>query len=136
MDDLRASFRSSQRLKKHIEFLYSVGSIYLKMNDNLLFHGCVPLTADGQMEEMNFFGQFHRGKSYFDCCERVARQAYLGGLERIDFTEIDGLDNLHAAEGILKEAMDHAARSLVEPAGFRYSSFARSAVPSRPAALL
>lgn len=35
---------------------------------------------------------------------------YLGGLERIDFTEIDGLDNLHAAEGILKEAMDHAAR--------------------------
>ena len=86
MDDLRASFRSSQRLKKHIEFLYSVGSIYLKMNDNLLFHGCVPLTADGQMEEMNFFGQFHRGKSYFDCCERVARQAYLGGLERhLDF---------------------------------------------------
>ena len=56
------------------------------MNDNLLFHGCVPLTADGQMEEMNFFGQFHRGKSYFDCCERVARQAYLGGLERhLDF---------------------------------------------------
>lgn len=35
---------------------------------------------------------------------------YLCGTERIDFTEIDGLDNLHAAEGILKEAMDHAAR--------------------------
>ena len=34
---------------------------------------------------------------------------YLGGLEAIDFTEIEGLDNLHAADGILKEAMDHAA---------------------------
>ena len=35
---------------------------------------------------------------------------YLCGAESVDFTEIDGLDNLHAAEGILKEAMDHAAR--------------------------
>ena len=34
---------------------------------------------------------------------------YLRGMERIDFTEIDGLDNLHAPEGILKEAMDRAA---------------------------
>ncbi|MBQ7535596.1 MAG: fructose-1,6-bisphosphatase [Stomatobaculum sp.] len=86
MEDLKTAFRSSVRLNKHIEFLYSVGSIYLKMNDNLLFHGCVPLTPEGEMEEMNFFGQFHRGKSYFDCCDRVARQAYLGGLERhLDF---------------------------------------------------
>lgn len=86
MDDLRRSFVHSSRLKTHIEFLYSVGSIYLKRNDNLLFHGCVPLTEDGQMEEMNFFGQFHRGKSYFECCERVARQAFTGRLQRhLDF---------------------------------------------------
>lgn len=35
---------------------------------------------------------------------------YLGDFYRADFTEIDGLDNLHAADGILKDAMDHAAR--------------------------
>jgi arginine/lysine/ornithine decarboxylase len=35
---------------------------------------------------------------------------YLGDLYRIDFTEIDGLDNLHAASGILRDAMDHAAK--------------------------
>ena len=52
------------------------------MNDNLLFHGCVPLTENGEMVEMNFFGQFHRGRSYFDCCERVARQAFLGRKQR------------------------------------------------------
>ena len=34
---------------------------------------------------------------------------YLRGMERIDFTEIEGLDNLHAPGGILKEAMDRAA---------------------------
>ncbi|MGP1348540.1 MAG: fructose-1,6-bisphosphatase [Stomatobaculum sp.] len=86
MADFRTSFRGSARLRRHIEFLYSVGSIYLKMNDNLLFHGCVPLNKEGEMDEMNFFGQFHRGKAYFDCCERVARQAYHTGEQRhLDF---------------------------------------------------
>ena len=86
MENLRTSFRSSERMKKHIEFLYSVGSIYLEMNDNLLFHGCVPLTEDGQMEEMNFFGKFHRGKDYFESCERAARLAYLSRSEQhLDF---------------------------------------------------
>ncbi len=86
MADFRTSFRGSARLRRHIEFLYSVGSIYLKMNDNLLFHGCVPLNEEGEMDEMNFFGQFHRGKAYFDCCERVARQAYHTGEQRhLDF---------------------------------------------------
>ena len=34
----------------------------------------------------------------------------LGSAARIDFTEIDGLDNLHAPEGILREAMERAAK--------------------------
>ena len=76
MDDLKRSFCQSPQLRRHIEFLYAVGSVYLKMNDNLLFHGCVPLTEDGQMEEVNFFGQFMRGKSYFEFCEKAARLAF------------------------------------------------------------
>lgn len=35
---------------------------------------------------------------------------YIRELAPLDFTEIDGLDNLHAPEGILKEAQDHAAQ--------------------------
>ena len=35
--------------------------------------------------------------------------AYLLGAERIDVTEIDGTDNLHDANGVLKDAMDFAA---------------------------
>lgn len=86
VNDFHTAFMSSPRLKRHIEFLYSVGSIYLKMNDNLLFHGCVPLNEEGQMDEMNFFGQYYRGKAYFDCCERVARQAYHTGEQKhLDF---------------------------------------------------
>lgn len=86
MDDLKRSFCQSPQLRRHIEFLYAVGSVYLKMNDNLLFHGCVPLTEDGQMEEVNFFGQFLRGKSYFEFCEKAARLAYNTGEARyVDF---------------------------------------------------
>lgn len=86
MDDLKRSFGQSPQLRRHIEFLYAVGSVYLKMNDNLLFHGCVPLTEDGQMEEVNFFGQFLRGKSYFEFCEKAARLAYNTGEARyVDF---------------------------------------------------
>ncbi|MBP3293128.1 MAG: aminotransferase class V-fold PLP-dependent enzyme [Clostridia bacterium] len=33
---------------------------------------------------------------------------YLGGTAAIDFTEIDGLDNLHSPEGILRDTMDLA----------------------------
>ena len=86
MDDLKRSFCQSPQLRRYIEFLYAVGSVYLKMNDNLLFHGCVPLTEDGQMEEVNFFGQFLRGKSYFEFCEKAARLAYNTGEARyVDF---------------------------------------------------
>ena len=86
MDDLKRSFCESPQLRRHIEFLYAVGSVYLKMNDNLLFHGCVPLTEDGQMEEVNLFGQFLRGKSYFEFCEKAARLAFNTGEARyVDF---------------------------------------------------
>ena len=86
MDDLKRSFCQSPQLRRHIEFLYAVGGVYLKMNDNLLFHGCVPLTEEGQMAEVNFFGQFMRGKSYFEFCEKAARLAYNTGEARyVDF---------------------------------------------------
>ena len=35
---------------------------------------------------------------------------YIRTLAPIDYTEIEGLDNLHAPEGILRDAQDHAAR--------------------------
>lgn len=35
---------------------------------------------------------------------------YLHGLQEIDFTEIDGTDNLHNPQGVLKDAMDLSAR--------------------------
>ena len=38
------SFRQSERLQQHVEFLYAKGSVYHIENGNLLYHGVVPMT--------------------------------------------------------------------------------------------
>ena len=53
MDQLIQSFRHSERLQKHIRFLYSVGSMYKVTNGNLLFHGCCPWTTMGPSNPLN-----------------------------------------------------------------------------------
>ena len=40
---LHRNFVSSQRLQKHIRFLYEKGSMYNVYNGNLIYHGCVPV---------------------------------------------------------------------------------------------
>ena len=41
------SFRQSERLQQHVEFLYAKGSVYHIENGNLLYHGVVPMTKTG-----------------------------------------------------------------------------------------
>ena len=76
MDKLRASFRNSKRLQQHIEFLYTHGSMYLTYNSNLLYHGCIPLTAKGEFESFEIEGKSYKGKEMCDHFERVARKGY------------------------------------------------------------
>ncbi len=47
MAGLKRAFTHSLRLREHIAFLYRRGWMYRAFNGNLLFHGCVPLNADG-----------------------------------------------------------------------------------------
>ena len=50
IDQLTRSFLHSEKLQRHIRFLYSSGSLYLVWyNGNLLFHGCVPMTEQGEL---------------------------------------------------------------------------------------
>lgn len=87
MERLKSNFRNSKRLKMHIEFLYEKGSMYKCYNDNLLYHGCVPLDEEGNFEGVTIAGKTYKGKSYFDYAEKVARRAYFDGhrLDDIDF---------------------------------------------------
>jgi len=78
IDKLKSSFSNSEKLQKHIRFLYSKGSMYLKYNSNLLYHGCIALNADGSFKKVNIDNVTYSGKSYIDKAERVAREAYFG----------------------------------------------------------
>lgn len=76
MDVLAASFAHSEALHRHVRFLYSNGSMYLCMNGNLLFHGCIPMEADGSFQKVSVDGRMYTGKALFDRLERAAREAY------------------------------------------------------------
>ncbi|WP_291633769.1 fructose-1,6-bisphosphatase [Clostridium sp.] len=78
IDKLKSSFSNSDKLQKHIRFLYSKGSMYLTYNSNLLYHGCIALNEDGSFKKMKIDNVTYSGKSYIDRTERVAREAYFG----------------------------------------------------------
>ncbi len=76
MDVLAASFSHSEALQRHVRFLYSSGSMYLCMNGNLLFHGCIPMNEDGSFEKVEVDGVAYSGKALLDRLEKAAREAY------------------------------------------------------------
>ena len=69
-------FKGSEKLQKHVEFLFSQGSVYSCVNGNLLYHGAVPMDEDGQFTAVRFWDAEYSGKRWFDCCDRCARMGY------------------------------------------------------------
>ena len=73
---LTDSFRHSEKLQKHTRFLYSKGGLYKVINQNLLFHGCIPMNADGSLMSFTIGGKERSGKRFLDYAEKTARKAY------------------------------------------------------------
>ena len=76
IDTLTDSFRRSEKLQSHIRFLYSKGGLYKTYNGNLMFHGCVPMTADGELMSFTIGGKKRSGREFLDYAEKTARKAY------------------------------------------------------------
>ena len=74
--ELVRSFAESERLQRHVQFLYAHGAFYKICNGNLLYHGAVPMTEDGAFAAIRFEGVARSGKQLFDYCDRRARQGY------------------------------------------------------------
>lgn len=70
------AFENSEKLQRHIRFLYTKGNIYKIFNDNLLIHGCVPMDENGEFIEMELNNKKLTGKQYLDYIERIVRQGY------------------------------------------------------------
>ena len=76
IDQLTDSFRHSEKLQRHIRFLFAKGGLYKVHNGNLLFHGCIPMTEDKQLLSFTIGGRERKGREFLDYAEKCARKAY------------------------------------------------------------
>ncbi|OCA98476.1 fructose-bisphosphatase class III [Clostridium beijerinckii] len=88
---LQSSFINSDKLQKHVLFLFNKGRIYLTYNSNLLFHGCIPLNKDKTFKSMIIHGEEYKGKKLLDKFDSLAREGYFstrGSAEKLYGTDI------------------------------------------------
>ncbi|MBN1078213.1 MULTISPECIES: fructose-1,6-bisphosphatase [Clostridium] len=76
IDKLVYSFVNSDKLQKHVRFLFSKGNMYLKFNSNLLFHGCIPLDDDGNLKSMWIQGEEYESKRLLEKFDSLSREGY------------------------------------------------------------
>ncbi len=75
MSYLKNAFMRSEKLQKHASFLFEKGEMYTIFNNNLLFHGCIPLDEKGDFIKFNCADGLS-GKAFMDYCDRMARQGF------------------------------------------------------------
>ncbi len=86
VQELEEAFRQSIRLQRQVSFLYDRGRLYRRYNQNLLFHGCVPMTMDGAFREVEIEGVKRSGRDLMDVLDAIARRAYFeGDTKAVDF---------------------------------------------------
>lgn len=76
VDRLRHAFVHSEKLQRHVRFLFSKGSLYKVHNSNLLYHGCVPMDNEGNFKEVNIYGKRYSGKALYDVLDAYARKGF------------------------------------------------------------
>ncbi len=76
IEGLKHGFLHSEKMQKHLNFMFSKGSIYLCHNGNLLYHGCIPLDDNGDFSFISYNGKTYSGKNYIDFCEKKLREVY------------------------------------------------------------
>eukprot|EP00826_Nyctotherus_ovalis_P034950 TRINITY_DN2954_c0_g6_i1.p1 TRINITY_DN2954_c0_g6~~TRINITY_DN2954_c0_g6_i1.p1 ORF type:complete len:281 (+),score=-37.92 TRINITY_DN2954_c0_g6_i1:164-1006(+) len=76
MKRLKSTFLRSEKLQRHVKFLYAKGGIYTTYNSNLLFHGCIPMNKDGSYMEFEINGKTYSGKSLLEYADVVSRAGY------------------------------------------------------------
>ncbi|RGT71844.1 fructose-bisphosphatase class III [Mediterraneibacter massiliensis] len=76
MERLEQAFTGCEKLQDHMRFLLTKGGLYKVYNNNLLYHGCVPLNEDGSMKEVELFGKKYKGKKLYDVLDSYIRKGF------------------------------------------------------------
>ena len=90
MERLEKAFVNCEKLQRHMRFLLAKGGLYKVYNDNLLYHGCVPLDEDGNLKETEVYGKKYRGRELYDTLDAYVRKGFfaLDRKEREDGKDI------------------------------------------------
>ena len=75
MHYLKNAFMRSEKLQRHVAFLFEKGEMYTIFNKNLLFHGSIPLDKNGEFIKFKC-AEGLGGRALLDYCDRIARQGY------------------------------------------------------------
>ncbi len=73
---LEKAFEHSKELHREMRYIYSHGSMYKCVNNNLLYHGCIPMTKDGEFDTLSIGGQSYSGKALMDKINSMVNKAY------------------------------------------------------------
>jgi len=79
MARLRESFLASTRLWEHMKFLVRRGAMWLVRDEVLIFHGCVPVEADGSQQALEISGNEVRGRAMFEAFDALVRRCFRRG---------------------------------------------------------
>lgn len=90
MERLEQAFMGCEKLQQHMRFLLNKGGLYKVYNNNLLYHGCVPLDEEGNLKEVEVFEKKYRGRELYDVLESYVRKGFfaLDKKERQDGRDI------------------------------------------------
>lgn len=84
VDKLGHSFTISDKLRRHMQIMFSHGSMYTIMNNNLMYHASVPLNADGTLKEVEISGKKYSGRELLDTVDYIMRSAFNPEVSAVD----------------------------------------------------
>ncbi|MDT7806853.1 MAG: fructose,6-bisphosphatase [Acidobacteriota bacterium] len=84
MDRIRQSFISSSTLWHHMLAVVRHGAMWLRRDQALIFHGCVPVDEEGQPLALEVGGRECAGRELFDALDRVVCGCFRRGAEAAD----------------------------------------------------
>lgn len=78
LEGLVNGYKNSRMLQEQIRYIYAHGSVYKCANNNLLFHGSIPMTQDGEFNPFTIDGKEYAGRAYLDKVNEITKEAYFG----------------------------------------------------------
>lgn len=76
VDRLRHSFLVSDKLRRHVDLMFSHGCLYNIVNSNLLFHASVPMNPDGTLKDVDIAGEKYQGRELLHRVGMTMREAF------------------------------------------------------------